>query len=74
MAQILIALALVGALVWFVLSRTSTTTEGGSPQPYGAETQKARDVQDSMQQIPQMRQDQLDQQLPLEPREADPAE
>lgn len=74
MAQLLIALALVAALVWFVLTRTGADKETGAPRPYAAEVQKAEDVQDLMQQAPRMRQNQLDQQLPLEPREVDPAE
>lgn len=63
MAQLLIALALVAALVWFVLTRTGSRTEEGSPRPYAGEVQKAEEVQDTLQQGSQMRGDQIEQMM-----------
>ena len=63
MAQILIALALVAALVWFVLTRTGVRNEEGPPQPYAAEVQQAEEVKDTLQQGAQMRRDQVEQMM-----------
>ena len=55
MAQLLMALAVVAALVYFVLFRTGTDSETGEAQPYAQEVEKAEDVQQLMQN-PQQRQ------------------
>jgi hypothetical protein len=69
MVQILMALAIVAALVYFVLFRTGTDPETGQSQPYAEEVQKAEDVQQLMQAYPQQQQRQLD--VQLEPRQVD---
>jgi hypothetical protein len=60
MAQLLMALAVVAALVYFVLFRTGTDPETGQSQPYAEEVQKAEDVQQLMQDTQQLQQRQID--------------
>jgi hypothetical protein len=69
MVQILMALAVVAALVYFVLFRTGTDKETGQAQPYAEEVQKAEDVQQLMQDTQQRQQQQID--VQLEPRPVD---
>lgn len=66
MVQILMALAIVAALVYFVLFRTGADEETGEARPYAEEVRKAEDVQQLMQN-PQERG--ID--IQLEPRETD---
>lgn len=62
MAQLILTLAVVAGLVYFVLFRTGTDTETGKAEPYAAEVQKAEDVQLMMQDGQQLRQQQIDEQ------------
>jgi hypothetical protein len=54
MIQVIMALAIVATLVYFVLFRTSTNTESESPRPYAAEVEKAEQVEDSLLQTQQL--------------------
>lgn len=50
MMQLLFALGIVAALVYFVLFRTGTDPTTEQPKPYAAEVQKAEQVEQVLQQ------------------------
>lgn len=60
MIQIIITIAVVATLVYFVLFRTGTTPEADSPKPYAAEVQKAEQVEDTIMQNQQLQQQRID--------------
>ncbi len=62
MVQIIMALAVVAALVYFVLFRNAPQDDALPAQPYAAEVEKAEQVEDTLQQTQQLQQRQIDEQ------------
>jgi hypothetical protein len=62
MVQVLMALAVVAALVYFVLFRSGSQPEAEDPRPHAAELQKAEQVEDVIQQGQQLEQQRIDEQ------------
>lgn len=63
MMQLIFALGIVAALVYFVLFRTGGDTAAGDPaKPYAAEVQKAEQVEEVLKQDLQLQQRQIDEQ------------
>jgi hypothetical protein len=50
MVQLILSLAIVAALVYFVLFRTGSQTEDEPAKPYAAEVQKSEQVEQVLQQ------------------------
>lgn len=62
MVQIIMALAIVAALAYFVLFRTGSQPEGQAAKPYAAEVQKAEQVEDKVLQSKELQDQRIDQQ------------
>jgi hypothetical protein len=60
MIQVIMAVAVVAALVYFVLFRAGTPPEAESAKPYAAEVQKAEQVEDTLLQNQQLQQQRID--------------
>ncbi|MGH8561746.1 MAG: hypothetical protein ACRES4_07270 [Nevskiales bacterium] len=69
MVQLIMTLAVVAALVYFVLFRTGSQTGEEPAKPYAAEVEKAKQVEEVLQQTQQQQQRQID--VQLEPRQVD---
>jgi cytochrome oxidase Cu insertion factor (SCO1/SenC/PrrC family) len=68
MVQIIMALAIVAALVYFVLFRGAPEDDAPSAQPYATEVEKAEQVEQTLQQTQQLQQRQIDEQTQSLPR------
>jgi cytochrome oxidase Cu insertion factor (SCO1/SenC/PrrC family) len=62
MVQIIMALAIVAALVYFVLFRNAPPDDAQPARPYAAEVEKAEQVEQTLQQTQQLQQRQIDEQ------------
>lgn len=62
MAQIIMALVIVAALVYFVLFRTGSQTSQEPAKPYAAEVQKAEQVEEVLRQNQQLQQQRIEEQ------------